>query len=127
MSKRLIGWLVFVTLVCVGLYYLSFLRQSRRPVSLALEAAGKSTAVVSSLGSTNLRKTFVTGRIIAGTDYGNADITIHVASPNGHGVLLESAQNGFQGWHICSLVFRTDQSKQDVTLVDDTLTNCERE
>jgi hypothetical protein len=127
MSKRLIGWLVFATLACAGLYYLGFLRQSRRPVSLALEVAGKSTAVASSLGTTDLRKTFVTGRIVAGTDYGNADLRIHVASPNGHGVLLEWAQNGFGGWHICSLVLRTEQPKRDIILVDDTWTNCERE
>jgi hypothetical protein len=97
MSKRLIGWLVFAPLACAGFYYLGFLRQSRRPVSLALEVAGKSTAVASSLGSTNLRKTFVTGRIVAGRDYGNADLSIHVVSQNGHGVLLEWAQNGFAG------------------------------
>jgi len=127
MSKRLIGWLVFAPLACAGFYYLGFLRQSRRPVSLALEVAGKSTAVASSLGSTNLRKTLVTGRIVAGRDYGNADLSIHVVSPNGHGVLLEWAQNGFAGWHICSLVLRTEQPKGDIIVVDDTRTNCERE
>lgn len=127
MSKRVIGLLVCAALFFGGLYYFSFLQQSRRPVSLAIDTARKSKAITDNLGGTNLRKTFVTGRIISGADYGNADLTIHIASPLRNGVLLEWAQKGLQGWHICSLVFRAEQSKQDVILVDDALTNCEKE
>jgi hypothetical protein len=64
-----------------GLYYLNFLRQSRRPISLALESARKSVVVTNSLGVPNVRKTFVKGYIVSGADYGNADLTIYVAGP----------------------------------------------
>ena len=127
MKKRVIGWSAFGVVFFTGLYYLSFLRQSGRPISLALEMARESAAVTDSLGGTNLKSEFVTGRLISGADYGNADLTIHVAGPTRRGVLLEWAQNGFQGWHICSLIFRTEPPKQDVVLVDDALTTCERE
>ena len=112
---------------CTGFYYLGFLRQSGRPISLALEVARESRVVTESLGGTNLKYEFVTGRVISGPDYGNADLTIHLAGPTGRGTLLEWAQNGFRGWHICSLIFRTERPGHDVVLVDDALTTCERE
>jgi Cytochrome oxidase complex assembly protein 1 len=127
MSKRLVGWLIFAGLLCGGLYYLSFFLQSRRPVALALETASQSQAVVSYLGSQYLKKTFVSGRIISGSDYGNADLVIHVAGSNAQGTLLEWAQNGFGGWHICSLVLLTEKSGREITVVSDEHTHCERE
>ncbi len=127
MKRRVIGWSAFGVVFCTGFYYLGFLRQSGRPTFLALEVARESPAVTESPGGTNLKREFVTGRIISGPDYGNADLTIHVAGPIGSGTLLEWAQNGFQGWHICSLIFRTEPPRHDVVLVDDALTTCERE
>jgi hypothetical protein len=109
MKKRVIGWSAFGVVFFTGFYYLSFLRQSGRPISLAVEIARESAAVTESLGGTDLKGEFVTGRLISGADYGNADLTIHVAGPTRRGVLLEWAQNGFQGWHICSLIFRTER------------------
>jgi hypothetical protein len=127
MKKRVIGSLSFGVGFFTGLYYLNFLRESGRPISLALEMASESASVTESLGGTNLKSEFVTGRLISGADYGNADLTIHVAGTTRRGVLLEWAQNGFQGWHICSLIFRAEAAKQDVVIVDDALTTCERE
>jgi hypothetical protein len=127
MSKRLVGWLMFVALLCAGLYYLSFSRQSRRPVALALETASQSKEAVSNLGSGYLRKIFVTGRIISGSDYGNADLAIHVLGSNAKGTLLEWAQNGFAGWRICSLVLRTEKPIHEITIVSDEQSHCERE
>jgi hypothetical protein len=127
MSKHLVGWLIFAALLCAGLYYISFIRQSRRPVSLALEAANQSKAVSNSLGNNFLKKTFVTGHIISGSDYGNADLAIHVLGSNSRGTLLEWAQNGLAGWHICSLVLRTEKPSHEITIVSDEQTHCERE
>jgi len=92
-----------------------------------LETASQSEEVVHNLGSEYLRKTFVTGRIISGPDYGNADLTIHVAGSNASGTLLEWAQNGFGGWHICSLVLLTEKPSREITVVSDSETHCERE
>jgi hypothetical protein len=96
-------------------------------VSLALETASQSKEAVSDLGSGYLRKTFVTGRIISGSDYGNADLAIHVLGSNAQGTLFEWAQNGFAGWHICSLVLRTEKPTHEITIVSDERSQCERE
>jgi len=127
MSKRLVKWLIFTAVLCVGIYYANFMQQSRRPVSLALEAASRSEAVTNNLGIEYLRKTFVTGRIVSGPDYGNADLAIRVFGSNSRGTLLEWAQNGFAGWHICSLVLRTENTGREITIVSDEQTHCERE
>ena len=127
MSRRFVGLLVLVVvLVLASVYYRNFFEQSRRPVRIALGMAGTSEAVSASLGSSHLRERFVTGRMISGRDSGNADLTIYVAGPKGHGTLLAWEQNGFAGWNICSLVFR-DQINREIVLVDDSQTHCERE
>jgi hypothetical protein len=127
MKRRFVGWLVLAAFLGTGLYYFNFLRESRRAVSLALDVANKSSLAASVLGSSKLKKQFLTGRIISGADYGNADLTIHVIWSNGRGTLFEWAQNGRQGWHICSLVLVTEKPEREVTIVSDTQTRCERE
>ncbi|HTD97133.1 MAG TPA: cytochrome c oxidase assembly factor Coa1 family protein [Edaphobacter sp.] len=126
MSRRLVGLLVLLlVLVLAGVSYRSFFEQSRGPVRMALGMASMSEVVSTRLGS-DLRERFVTGRVTSGADSGNADLTIYVAGPKGHGTLHAWEQNGFAGWHICSLRFR-DQMNRETVLVDDFLTHCERE
>src|SRR5258708_2333035 len=82
MKKRVIGWSAVGVVFFTGFYYLSFLRESGRPISLALEMARESPAVTESLGGTNLKGEFVTGRLISGADYGNADLHHTCCRPN---------------------------------------------
>jgi hypothetical protein len=96
-------------------------------VLLALETASQSKEAVSNLGSRHLRKTFVTGRIISGSDYGNADLAIYLLGSHARGTLFEWAQNGFAGWHICSLVLRIEKPIHEITIVSDEQSHCERE
>ena len=127
MSRRFVSLLVLlVVLVFAGVSYRNFFEQSRGPVRIALGMAAMSEVVSASLGSSHLRERFVTGRVISGRDSGNADLTIYVAGPKGHGTLLAWEQNGFSGWNICSLRFR-DQMNRETVLVDDSQTHCERE
>jgi hypothetical protein len=127
MKRRFLGLLVLAAFLGSVLYYLNFLRESRRPVSLALAVANQSSLVAKDLGGSELTKRFLTGRILSGTDYGNADLTIHVVWSNGSGTLFEWAQTGMQGWHICSLVLVTEKPEREITIVSDGRTHCERE
>lgn len=108
------------------LWYWIFLQRSADPVDLALRLTSRSPAVVDALGGHPLTKRYVTGHIISGADYGNADLTIHIAGPQDRGTLLEWAQNGIGGWHICSMAF-IDTAGHETTIVSDSTTNCERE
>ncbi len=126
--RRARTWLICVSGLVIAillLWYWVFVQESYSPVTVALRAASRSQEIQKALGQP-ITKRYVTGRIISGTDYGNADLTIHVAGPAGKGILSEWAQNGFAGWHICSLVF-VDEAGHDLVLVDDSTTTCERE
>jgi Cytochrome oxidase complex assembly protein 1 len=123
------GLAFFVVTVCVvilALWYLSFVNESQAPVRLALRTATGSAGVLKALGGEPIQKRYVTGHVISGPDYGNADLTIHVAGPDGQGTLFEWAQNGFGGWHICSLMFK-GPTGTEMTVVSDTTTHCDRE
>ncbi len=130
MRRRLVRGLVFfAATACVAImsmWYLSFVSASRSPALLALWTATGSREVLNALGGGPIEKRYVTGRIISGMDAGNADLTIHIVGPSGEGTLTEWAQNGFGGWHICSLLFR-GSSGTEITVVSDANTNCERE
>jgi hypothetical protein len=127
MRKRLVGAFVFLFLVVfAGLYYINFLRAIQRPVRIALDIATNSEVVSTDLGTSGLKETFVTGRVISGLDSGNADLTIYGSGSKNRGTLEEWAQNSYAGWHICSLIFR-DNRNRETTLVDDSGTHCERE
>jgi hypothetical protein len=106
---------------------MSFVQQSQRPLSLALDIANQSPAVASNLGGGHLQKAYVTGHIISGPDYGNADLAIHVSSLKFRGTLKEWAQNSFTGWHICSLVLQPQMPGKEITIVSEEQTHCERE
>jgi hypothetical protein len=129
MRRGLARGLVYLAAVCVvsaALWFLSFLNESAAPVLLGLRTATNSPRVAKALGGGPIRKRFVTGHVISGPDYGNADLTIHVTGPGGQGTLLEWAQNGFGGWHICSLIFK-GTAGTEITVVSDAATRCDRE
>jgi Cytochrome oxidase complex assembly protein 1 len=129
MRRGLVGGLAyFAATVCVvslALWFVSFVNESRAPVLLAMRTATASPGVLKALGGEPIQKRYVTGHVISGPDYGNADLTIHVAGSGGQGTLFEWAQNGFGGWHICSLMFKG--SGTEVTVISDTGTHCDRE
>ena len=130
MRRGLIKWLVFfvatVAVVIVALWFLAFVNESQPAVVLALRSAAGSPGVLKALGGRPIQKRYVTGHVISGPDYGNADLTVHVAGPGGQGTLFEWAQNGFVGWHICSLMFK-GSAGPEITVVSDAATHCERE
>jgi len=123
------GIVYFVATVCVvsvALWFVSFVNESTAPVLLALRTATGSPGVSKALGGVPLQMRFVTGHVVSGPDYGNADLTIHIAGPGGQGTLFEWAQNGFGGWHICSLMFK-GSTGTEITVVSDAATHCDRE
>lgn len=117
--------LLSLSIAACVFWYLTFLRESYAPAEIAIREVSNSEAITKALGSP-IKTRYVTGRILSGADYGNADLTIHVAGPRSRGTLFEWAQNGFAGWHICSLRF-VDESGNAHTLVSDETTTCERE
>ena len=114
-----------ISVLCVG-YYAVFLNQSGSPIRLAVQTAEHSQKAIEYFDGSNLRTGFVTGHIIAGPDSGNADLNIPVSSGKVRGTLLLWAQNGFAGWHVCSLVLRA-KDRGDVVIVGDAKSTCERE
>lgn len=129
MRKRL---LVFVGLAgTVGaiaiFWHARFLRESRPAVAVALARADQSKEVTTIVGD-SITVTHVKGRVIGvgKPDSGNADLAIDVSGPKGTGKLLEWAQNGSQGWHLCSLSF-LDSAGRETVLIPDEDAKCERE
>jgi hypothetical protein len=70
---------------------------------------------------------FVKGYLVSKDGNGNADLTIPIHGPLGHGTLLEWAQEDKGKWHICSLLFRSSDASTTARLVSDISTHCERE
>ena len=122
----LIGFAGAVGAIAI-LWHMRFLRESRPAVAVAVATAGRSREVTSILG-VPIAVTHVTGRVIGvgDPDSGNADLAIDVSGPKGTGKLLEWAQNGYQGWHLCSLSF-FDSAGRDTVLIPDEDAKCERE
>jgi len=69
----------------------------------------------------------VKGRILSNRGEGNADLTVQIRGPLGRGKLDEWAQEENGKWHICGLEFELRGSSTGITLVDESLTHCERE
>jgi hypothetical protein len=113
--------------VIVVVWYIRFLRESRPAVSVAIARAKLSSEVVRGVGNSSIHIDRVTGSVTgAGDDSGNADLAIKISGVRGQGRLLEWAQNGYQGQHICSLSF-VDKAGKEVVIVSDADTSCERE
>ena len=94
---------------------------------MALDTAEHSQTAGQWRDGSSLRTGFITGHILSGPDYGNADLRIPVSNLKARGMLIVWAQNGFVGWHICSLVFRPNSNDAETVIVDDAKTTCERE
>jgi hypothetical protein len=122
-----LGIFAAMLVVIVVVWYIRFLRESRPAVSVAIARAKLSPEVVNAVGNSSIHTDRVTGRVIgAGDDSGNADLAIKISGIRGEGSLLEWAQNGCQGWHICSLSF-VDKAGKEIVIVSDADTSCERE
>jgi hypothetical protein len=129
MKRQARGFLLSVLSLAIAaclFWYWSFLQESSAPAEIAMRMAASSQPITKALGGVPLNKRYVTGHVLAGPDYGNADLTIHLAGPTAKGKLFEWAQNGLEGWHICSLGF-VDEAGNNQILVSDESTTCERE
>jgi hypothetical protein len=101
--------------------------QERAAATLALRTATLSDAVKGQLGTPLKMGIFVTGHLfLSGGDTGTADLRIPISGPKGEGTLIEWAQSGFAGWHLCSLILRPTTGA-DLVLVPDESSKCERE
>ena len=104
LTLALLSGAVVVTVI---VWHMRFLHESRPAVAVAIEKAEQSKEVTSIVGGP-IRVTHVKGRLIGvgySGDSDNADLAIDISGPKGTGKLLEWAQNGYQGWHLCSLSF----------------------
>jgi hypothetical protein len=119
--------MICITLVILSLFWVYEQQKYRRRIALqALTKAGESELAKQHLGAPLRMGYFIRGRIIGGMDSGTADLAIPVLGPNGNGTLVDWSQNGFAGWHICSLKLQLDSGSKIVLVPDETST-CERE
>ena len=122
--------ILFVSLTTIGafLYYLLFLQQARGAASIAITTAGRSPAVQTALGTSVKAGTLITGWIVGfGPDSGNADLDVPVQGTLSHGTLHVWAQNGFGGWHLCSLSLTRESKGAEIAILRDADAVCERE
>ena len=129
MNRRvMVGSVIgFLLLVLAGAWILRFERQSQAPAALAVRTARSSARVKQLLGEPIRVSRIAKGHILAIRGDGNADLTVEIRGPLGRGKLHEWAQEENGKWHICGLDFESSDSATSVTLVDETLTHCERE
>ena len=121
----LVAILALSTIVLI--WFGRFERQMQEPVRLAEFQSRKSPEIDRVVGRTFTLGRFVTGRsLLTGTD-GTADLEIRIYGPHGRGKLQEWAQETQGRWQICSLVFQPDNSSNDIVLVPDESSRCERE
>ena len=114
-------------LALAGAWILRFERQSRAPMALAAQMARSSARMKSLLGEPMHVSRIAKGRILSNRDDGNADLTVRIRGPLGRGKLDEWAQEENGRWHICGLEFKSSGGSTRITLVDESLTHCERE
>ena len=107
-------------------WFLTFIIRAQAPVRLAENKARNSAEVRLAIGHSLKTERFIKGYLVSKDGNGNADLTIPIYGPLGHGTLFEWAQEEKGKWHLCSLVFRSHDESTTV-LVSDTLTHCERE
>jgi hypothetical protein len=99
---------------------------TRRVAQVAIETAQDSHLLDQVIGTPISMARFVHGRILEGSDGGNADLEIPVHASRGRGTLFSWEQRGRSSWHICSLFFRSSRGTEIVIVPDET-THCERE
>jgi hypothetical protein len=116
-----------VILVLGCLWLLSLPIRAQAPVRLATTKARGSAQVTQLIGQPLNTARFVKGYLVSKDGNGNADLTIPIHRPLGHGTLVEWAQEDKGNWHICSLVFQSSDASTTTQLVSETSTHCERE
>src|ERR1700722_13026790 len=109
------------------LWFLGLTIRARAPVRLAASEASSSAEIRQVVGQPLNTGRFVKGHLVSKDGNGNADLTIPIHGPLGHGTLLEWAQEDKGKWHICSLLFRSSDASTTTRLVSDISTHCERE
>ena len=126
-TATIASMIVLPLLVMAGAWILRFEHQSRAPVALAARTARSSAKVRQMLGEPMRVSRIAEGRILANRGDGNADLTVQISGPLGRGKLDEWAQEENGKWHICGLQFESSDGSTSITLVDESLTHCERE
>jgi hypothetical protein len=116
-----------LVLALAGTLILRFEHQSQAPMAIAARTARSSARVRQLLGEPIRVSRIAKGRILAHRGDGNADLTIQIRGPLGRGKLDEWAQEENGTWQICGLQFESSDGTTSFTLVDESLTHCDRE
>jgi len=118
---------LLVICVLALLWFGRFQRQIEMPVQMAERMTRQSSEMDKAVGRSFTRGRIVIGTFAAARDNGTADVTIRIFGPRGQGKLYEWAQETNGSWQICSLVFRPDNGSQEIFIVPDESSHCERE
>jgi len=110
-----------------GAWFLMFEHDLRAPVAMAERTARSSAMVKQRIGEPMRVSRIARGRILTNRGDGNADLTVSIRGPLGRGKLDEWAQEENGKWHICGLDFEPRDGSTRITLIDESLTHCERE
>jgi Cytochrome oxidase complex assembly protein 1 len=117
-----------VTVIGLGLLWVwRFERNARAPIGVAMDVARSSARLQKAIGTPMRAEQLARGNLVGSGGFGTADLMVRIAGPNGRGTLSEWAQESAGEWHVCSLSFHPRDGGQDLTLVDDATTHCERE
>ncbi|MGA9463753.1 MAG: cytochrome c oxidase assembly factor Coa1 family protein [Terracidiphilus sp.] len=124
--KAVLIWFV-LTLILLGFWGMDFERRAQEPAELATQIAFRSAQIRQALGDPLRGSKFIRGNLTVDKGNGNADLYFRIKGSSGVGTLYEWAQESAGRWQICGLNFKSDRLRDEVTLVDDAHTHCERE
>ena len=128
--RRFLAWVAVCAVAVIGLglmWVWRFERNAQAPIGVAMGVARNSTELQNAIGTPMKSEQVVRGNLVEGGGDGNADLMVRIEGPKGRGTLGEWAQEVGGQWHICSLYFHPREGGEDLTLVDDATTHCERE
>jgi hypothetical protein len=119
-----LAFLLVAALLTAFFWIEIFFPRAKPAIALARNTAFASPDVQASLGKPLGIGRFVHGRIWSKSDSANADLTLPIHGPRGHGQLIEWAQQDAGQWKTCSLLYRSGLTSSDLVLVSSSDTHC---
>jgi hypothetical protein len=119
-----VGFVLVIVILCLAT--LHHYGANRRLARFAMETAQSSGLLDREVGTPISIAIFVHGRVVEGTNDGNAELEIPVHGDRGKGKLFAWVQRDRGPWHICSLSFQSNRGLA-IVLVSDETSHCERE
>ena len=113
------GAILTLTSIILVLAVLHHYGSNRRLAQLATETAQISGLVDREIGTPISTGMLVHGRIVEGTNAGNADLEIPVSGTHGSGTLFAWEQRDHGPWRVCALSFRSSRGMELVIVADD--------